>query len=58
MKTIFKKYDPDNKGWLTIVRFKYLMHHELGMSVEEVERLVIYFRDEKEDKVIKKSKKD
>lgn len=28
------------------------MHHELGMTVKEVEMLVEYFRDEKEDKVI------
>lgn len=53
LREIFKKYDSENKGWLTIVRFKYLMHHELGLTVEEVERLVIYFRDEKEDKVLK-----
>ncbi|CAD8181009.1 unnamed protein product [Paramecium pentaurelia] len=51
LQAIFKKYDPDNKGWLSIVKFKYLMHQELGMSVQEIEKLVIYFRDEKEDKV-------
>lgn len=52
LKALFKKFDPDNRGWLSIVKFKYLMHHELGMTVKEVEMLVEYFRDEKEDKVI------
>lgn len=40
-------------GWLTVIKFRYLLNHDLGMSVQEVEKLVAYFKDEKEDKVIK-----
>lgn len=39
------------KGLLSVIRFKYLLHHEFGMNVDEVENLVNYFKEEKEDKV-------
>lgn len=48
---MFEKYDPEKKGWLTLVKFKYLLNKELQMSVEEVDRLSDFFRDEKEDKI-------
>lgn len=51
MQALFEKYDPEKKGWLTLVKFKYLLNKELQMSVEEVDRLSDFFRDEKEDKI-------
>lgn len=33
------------------MKFKYLLNKELQMSVEEVDRLSDFFRDEKEDKI-------
>lgn len=51
LQALFEKYDPEKKGWLTLVKFKYLLNKELQISVEEVDRLSDFFRDEKEDKI-------
>lgn len=59
LKAIFEKYDKDNTGinniqiigWLTLIKFRYLLHKDLEMSVEEVDSLVNFFKDSKEDKV-------
>lgn len=52
LKEIFKKYDPDNDGFMAVIKFKYVLHNELGMSVEEVERIVNYFKEDKEGRNI------
>lgn len=52
IREIFKKYDPDNDGFMPVIKFKYVLHHELGMSVEEVERIVNYFKEDKDGRNI------